>query len=234
MPVDWSQRHEAIAAWLSRLPRPVGVMAACDSLAEQVLEACGALGLAVPGEVGVLGCGNDLWRCELRQPALSSVMLPGEAVGMEAGRVLGRLLDGAGPPRRQSVLFSSPGIAARDSTALAESADPHLSAALAIIRSRGHQPLTVSEVAAEVGISRRALEQRFRCWKGCSPLEQIQRHRLQIAMQLLRGSEMRIKDIAEAAGFSSAEYFSAAYRKLTGSSPAAFRRAARAGDAASA
>ncbi len=227
---DWSERIDAIGQWLQRLPRPVGVFTWSDAVAEQVLEACLAAGLAVPGEVGILGCGNDEWRCEPAEPGLSSVMLPGEAVGIEATRLLARLLAGAGPPRRQATLFSPTGVAVRGSTLLADTPDAHVNAALAVIRSRGHESLTVMDLVASVGISRRALEQRFREHLGRTPLALIQHRRLELAQRLLVETRMKVKDIAEAAGFTSPEHFSVAFKRLTGTTPGGFRRAAGGAD----
>src|SRR5262249_14250945 len=56
---DWEKEQEHIAAWLARLPKPIGVMALNDDSGVQVLDACNRAGVRVPDEVAVIGVDND-------------------------------------------------------------------------------------------------------------------------------------------------------------------------------
>ena len=62
-----------LADWLHSLPKPAAVMAFYDPLAVQVLDVCHELGIAVPGQVSVLGVDNDGLLCEFAVPPLSSI-----------------------------------------------------------------------------------------------------------------------------------------------------------------
>src|SRR5208282_301928 len=52
---SWLRERVAMARWLQALPKPVGLMAANDDRARQVVEACHVAGILVPSEMGVIG-----------------------------------------------------------------------------------------------------------------------------------------------------------------------------------
>src|SRR5215831_11166862 len=56
---DWAAVERSLIAWLRGLPKPVGVLAANDQRARQILEACRAAGLRVQHEIKVIGVDND-------------------------------------------------------------------------------------------------------------------------------------------------------------------------------
>ena len=66
--------------------------------AQHVMAVCDQAGIAVPGEVAVLGVGNDELDCELCNPSLSSVDLDTERIGYEAAALLDRMIRGEPPP----------------------------------------------------------------------------------------------------------------------------------------
>ena len=60
---DGAQR---LLAWVSKLPKPVGIMACYDIKAQQLLDVCRENGLAVPEEIAVIGVDNDHPFSEMR------------------------------------------------------------------------------------------------------------------------------------------------------------------------
>ncbi|MGB9879988.1 MAG: XylR family transcriptional regulator, partial [Anaerolineae bacterium] len=78
---SWEKEHRRLARWLSKLPRPTGLMACNDDRGRQVLEACLTAGIQVPEELAVVGVDNDDLFCELSDPPLSSVALNAESAG---------------------------------------------------------------------------------------------------------------------------------------------------------
>jgi LacI family transcriptional regulator len=99
----WLQ-HRTVGRWLSSLPRPIGVMAADDAWALQLTEVCRQVGLRVPEDVSIIGIENDELLCNLARPTLSTVQPDARRVGVEAARLLDRLLHGRKPPRRPLLL----------------------------------------------------------------------------------------------------------------------------------
>ena len=95
------------------------------------------------------------------------------------------------------------------------------------LRQHAHEVISVEDIARAAGISRSLLEKKFREAFGRSPWDQVMQLRLRQAEQLLCQTRLSIAEIAERTGFSTSEYFSAAFRKLTGTSPRAARHGRR-------
>ena len=209
--------------WLSRLPRPVGIMACYDIRGQQVLEACRELGLKVPDEVAVIGQHNDELLCELCDPPLSSVIPGARRAGMEAAALLHDLM--RGKRLRPAVLAIPPlGVATRQSTDIVAVADPRLAAAVRYIQEHACEPLLITDVMRASGLSRTLLERQFRQQFNVSPYEQVLRHRIAAAELLLKTSSLTIAEIAARTGFSTVEHFTNTYARRMGRSPGAARR----------
>ncbi|MCK5272910.1 MAG: XylR family transcriptional regulator, partial [Sedimentisphaerales bacterium] len=55
----WQKEQIRIADWLESLPKPLGLMAACDDRAKHVIKACKLANLHIPEDVAVIGVDND-------------------------------------------------------------------------------------------------------------------------------------------------------------------------------
>lgn len=84
----------ALPAW--RAAGATAVVAAADTLAHGVLAACADLGVRVPDELAVAGF-DDLPASAVTAPSLTSVALPGDALGRAAARRLLELVTLADP-----------------------------------------------------------------------------------------------------------------------------------------
>ena len=93
---------------------------------------------------------------------------------------------------------------------------------------RKDEPLGVKEIARALGISVSHLRARFRASCGVSIGRHLRRLRLERACGLLRLSQRRVSEVAEACGFSSIYSFSRAFHAAYGVSPMAYRRGDRA------
>jgi LacI family transcriptional regulator len=215
---DWRREQAKLARWLKSLPKPVGVMACYDIRGQQVLDVCRALGLRVPEDVAVIGQHNDELLCELCDPPLSSVIPNARRAGSEAAALLDRLMRGRAVTRKR-IEVPPIGIATRQSTDLVAVEDERLARAMRFIREHAHEVIGVEEIARAAGMSRSLLERKFREAFGRSPWDQVMQLRLRQAEQLLSQTRLSIAEIAERTGFGTPEYFSAAFRKLTGISP---------------
>ncbi|MFO1490282.1 MAG: XylR family transcriptional regulator [Kiritimatiellia bacterium] len=90
----WGREQTVMVKWLTRLPKPVAVMACTDDRARDLVEACEIAGLDVPEDVAILGVDNDRLVCDLAGVAISSVALNTEQAGFEAAALLDRLMTG--------------------------------------------------------------------------------------------------------------------------------------------
>lgn len=212
----------ALADWLERQPRPLGVFACYDGRAQQVLKACQWRGWAVPDEIAVLGVDNDELLCELCTPPLSSVLPNARRTGYEAAAMLARMMRGERLDR-QTRYVPPVRVVGRPSTDTISVADPRVAQALRFIRGHVGERIDVSDVLRAVPMSRTLLERRFKAALGHSPHREIVQQRIARARHLLVESEVSIAVVAELAGFDTASYLSVAFRRETGESPYGFR-----------
>jgi LacI family transcriptional regulator len=224
----WQRERRRLASWLADLPRPVGIMACNDDCGAQVMEACKLAGLAVPDAVGVIGVDNDEVVCGLADPPMTSIALNFERAGYEAAQVLERLMRKSGPvPSRIDVPATH--VVARRSTDVVALEDRVLAKAVSFIRDHARSPLVVNDVAKESGLSRRALERRFRRELGGSVLDEIRRARADQIARLLLETDLPVSRIAELLGFEDLQHFARYFRATRKMSPLAFRKANRRG-----
>jgi AraC family transcriptional regulator len=95
----------------------------------------------------------------------------------------------------------------------------------------GESMPTLGELARLVGRHPVYLARAFRARFGCSVGEYARRRRIVWTCEQLSDSARPVAEIAAGAGFHDQSHLSRVFRRYTGSSPAAFRRAARRGSA---
>lgn len=226
----WPDGEVALAPlvrWLRGMPKPSGLLASDDRVAERVLAACRWAGLRVSEEVGVLGTSNDELMCELTHPRLSSVALPAAEIGRRAAEMLDRLLTGR-PVRRRHWRLPPLEVVARASTDRLSSADPAVAAAIEFIRASGRQPIGTDQVAAAARIPRRTLERRFAASTGRTIHQFLTDVRLRNAKQFLRHSDAPLHDVARHCGYLATSAFTRMFAARAGCHPEAYRRQYRA------
>ena len=221
-PID----RQHLQAALATLQPPVGIMAAHDEFAFEVIEACAALGWTVPHDVAVLGVNNYSLVCEVADPPLSSLVQRSEAIGYEAAALLDRLMAGEQPPP-EPILLPPGQLIVRMSTDFLAVSDRMVLDAVRFIQAHCHQPIRTEDVLLHVGVSRRALDKRFGRSLGQSVAEVIRTTRVQRAKELLATSSLDIFDIGIRCGFDSKSGFTRAFRQVAGQLPSSFRRQAR-------
>lgn len=149
-------------------------------------------------------------------PSLIDVM-SAELAGEDAGQsvVLDRLLDLVVVKAVRTVLAAGP----------ARPADDAVARALSAIEERPELPWTVESLGAHVGLSRAALARRFGQHVGEPPLTYLTRWRLALAADLLAGTDLPLSAISARVGYASPFALSAAFKRVHGVSPSAFRQA---------
>ena len=198
-----------IGAWLGSLPKPLAIFAANDLWGSELIQAAREGGLRVPSDVAILGVDNEELLCEISHPPLSSIRVGSEQIGRTAVAVLERLL------RRRS---AAPDIArvapveviTRQSTDVLAVEDPDRLRALLHIRQHAVEGLSVKQLLEAVPVNRRTLERRFIGVVGHTPLEEIQRLRIERAKLLLQ-TEMPVYDVAARSGFATPEYLATSF-----------------------
>lgn len=218
----WEREQAFVATWIHQLPKPIGVFVCDDHRGRQVLDACRTAHSHVPQEVAVVGVDDDRIFCDLAFPPLSSVALNTENAGYRAAALLDRMMKGQNQtPRKISV--EALHVVARRSTENVAVEDADVAGAMQFIRREHGSDISVERVAAEVAVSRRYLERRFRTTIGRTILEEIQSARLEHAKRLLVETTHPIAKIAELSGFNSMGYFSQFFERRTGKTPRQYR-----------
>ena len=101
-----------------------------------------------------------------------------------------------------------------------------LAALNAHIDQHAAHPLQVADLARLAGLSAARFHARFLAETGQTPMDYVRSRRLQLARQLLQGSNLAIGEIAARVGYSSQSAFAAAMLREFGASPGALRRSA--------
>ncbi|MGH8046918.1 MAG: XylR family transcriptional regulator, partial [Chthoniobacterales bacterium] len=218
---------KTINAWLvpelQRMPRPAGILAYNDELAELILRACEQVGLEIPGEIAVLGVDNDPLVCDTARIPLSSVDSNLQDVGYEGAALLYRLLHHASPPSTP-ILVAPREVAARESTNALAVHHPHVSAAVRYIQQHFTESITADDVARQVGVSRAVLYRAFQKHAPFSITELTTRLRIDYAKQLLVRTPKKADEVAHLCGFSETASLSRAFKRQAGMTPSRFRR----------
>lgn len=110
---------------------------------------------------------------------------------------------------------------------LAGARDPVVGMSLALLHRRPEHPWTIAELAAEVGLSRSSLVERFTRYLAQAPMAYLTGWRLRLAAQALTSSPKGVADIAAAVGYESEAAFNRAFKRAFGVPPARYRRQSR-------
>lgn len=212
----------ALDGWIRALPKPAAVLAALDDRAIDVLESCRRIGVSAPGEVAVLGIGDDEPVCEAATPPLSSVAVDFAAQGRRAARELHALMLGGHNPRGD-IRYGAPDVTVRSSTMSGKASSALAVHAMRFIRENALNGISAEDVAAHLRVSQRLARLRFRERYGRSVTSAILDIRIAEAKRLLAKTDIAVGDIAPRCGFRNVAAFRAVFERRTGLSPRAFR-----------
>lgn len=93
----------------------------------------------------------------------------------------------------------------------------------AYIEQHYQQPLTVQGLAAHFAFSRRNFIRRFKEATGNTPIEYIQRVRIEAAKRMLEGTSIPVSAIMAETGYSDSKTFRTIFKKYTGYSPSVYK-----------
>ena len=207
---------------IADLSPPLALFAANDLTAVRATHMCRALGLSIPEHVAVLGVHNEALRCQCATVALSSIDTDRHRLGHEAAALLERLMAGQAPPDGP-VLVPPSGVVARLSTDILAVDDTDVARALRFMWDNFHRRLSVGDIAAAMGVSRRKLERRFRKHLRRGINEELTRKRLERCCELLTTTSEPVAHIAGRIGFRSGEYLHTVFARTFGMTPRQYR-----------
>lgn len=101
--------------------------------------------------------------------------------------------------------------------------DERIRKAASFITERYKEQLTVNGIAEHTAISPSRFAHLFREHTGMTPMQFLERRRMERAQQLLLSTRTPVWEIAEKVGFVNEFHFSTRFRKMTGQSPREYR-----------
>jgi LacI family transcriptional regulator len=214
-----------LAPGLAKLPAPCAVFACNDQRARHCLLAAKAGEIAVPEKLAILGVDDDELQCNIATVALSSVRPDWTRIGERAVEQLLRMVQ-AGPGQGRHEAIPPVSLSLRQSTDYMAVDDPLAGRALRRIRTFRGKRLTATDLAADLGVSRRTLERHLLKTLGTSIHALIQETRLRRAHKMILESHLSIGEIATRLGFSKQSDFNALFKKHFGRTPTSLRRSA--------
>lgn len=218
---NMAEYEEHIARCLDRLPKPCGVFAATDILGAAAISAATRLGAEIPNDIAIIAVDDDPEICENCTPTLSSVRPDFYQLGFSAGRLLHDAMNSTAT--QAAVTIPPIAVVRRASTQVTRLYDKKVHAALEVIRLKACEGLSVSDVAAEFGVSRRMAEIRFKAATGKTINGKILERRLETACKYLSQGKNTIPAIANFCGWESDIAFRKVFKKHFGVSPLKWR-----------
>jgi LacI family transcriptional regulator len=194
-----------------------------DACAGLLIACCLRSGLQVPGDLAILGAGNDDFHVENDSVTLSSVIIDFAGVGYHAAALLSSLM--AGKPAPEAALRIPPqGVAERSSTASGPE-PPALRRLFRLLNERHADPDFNPTVAADLcHVSARTLRRYLKETGRPSLVDLLRDRRLGTAKQRLLVTDEPVERVAEHSGFIDYTTFFRAFRKRYGMNPTDQRR----------
>ena len=210
--------------FLSRLPKPCGILAGNDAAAAETIHTANLLGLQIPSQIAIVGIDNEELVCENENPTISSVEPDFEGAGYMLAQILAAEMDKKGSAPHVS-LYSPLRLVKRGSTSMLPKDDPRVRRGIEFIRTKAlSERITVDNVVSAMGCSRRLATMRFREATGRSICDEALNVRIEEAKRLLRDPWRTIDSIVDFSGYKSASYFKKAFKRKTGATMREWRR----------
>ncbi len=214
-----------LAEWLARLPIPCGIMAFSDDFAKAVLDACRIAHLTVPDQIQLIGVDNEIAICENMQPTLTSILPDFEEGGYMAAKILDGILSRRLRPHKMIEReYGIKSVVVRGSTQDLRGGGRLVTFGREFMRLNANKQITVPDVAANLNVSRRALENRFREILGRGIADVLREERLDRVCRMLRETDRTIDSIVGDSGFASPSHLKSLFKKTYGKTMSEWRR----------
>ena len=215
-----------LSEWLKSLPKPAAVMAPHDIWATRVVEAAEMADIKIPDSLAVIGVDNDKVYCETSRPMITSITPNHARIGELAAKALKKLMQPRSKAKcpMQIMSPSNHKIIERQSTKPISPVAQLVNRAESFIRENATKGISAADVAAELGVSRRLADLRFRQAAGKSILEAILDCRFDEMKRLLEVTDIPVGKIIASCGFKTVSNAKSLFKKRYGMSMSEYRR----------
>ncbi len=205
----------AYTRFLKEIPKPTGIMLACDDIAPTVFNAAKNIGLRIPEDLCIVSVDNNQQLCNNLSPTLTSIEPDFASGGYLAMELLAKVAAGIAIPHNHHT-YGIATVAFRRST-IAAYCDRRVDNAVRWIKKHATTSGTSAmDVVHIIGCSRRHSEHIFHKTTGKTIGEAIADARFEAVEKLLRDNHRNLEFIASSCGFSSAAYLAASFKKRYG------------------
>ena len=222
--LDSERLHVELVGWAKRLPRPCGVFAANDTLANAFARAVFESGFSIPQDFAVVGVDDDTHLCENTMVSITSIATANEYAGYLAAESLVKLIRSRQRPSKTRMMFGVEKLQRRASTSPLRNADTRVLKAMEFIRRHATERVTPTNVVEVMGCSRRLADLRFREAVGHSILDEIHSVRLEKVKELICGSKMDVSALPDFCGYGSVADLRRDFKKRVGMTMKDFAR----------
>jgi LacI family transcriptional regulator len=219
---EWRRKRDWLTSCLKRAAKPIGIFAANDEQALDVLESAQSAGFAVPEEIAIVGAENYLLAPDSMPTPISSVDTNLELLGYRGAALLDELMHRK-PAPKEPLRVPAARLIARKSSDLMAVEHKGVARSVRFILEHCHEPISVKDLVSVAAMSRRGLHKAFIEHLGRTPGEELHRVRIDRAKTLLEESNHKMEVLARMCGYQSANSFCVAFKQATGMSPKAYR-----------
>lgn len=211
-----------VSQWLQQLPKPVALFCCDDAHALFISETCQMNNIRIPEEIALLGVDNDELMCNISDPPISSIELEVERGGYSIGRLIHQQIKKE-HEGTFNIVINPIRIELRQSTEKHNIKDPYILEVVKYIESHYNSDLTIESLLAQIPLSRRNFEVKFKNAMHTSIYQYILNCRVNHLADLLLTTDRSLADIATEAGFKDYNNISRIFKKFKGCSPLEYR-----------
>ena len=204
-----------LRSFLSNLPKPLGIFAANDITAREVISAANRLGISIPDDLAIVSIDNHKIIAPNVTPSLSSVEINFTEAGFLAAQLLDRKMASPGT-RPKNIFFGPLRVVRRASTTPLRRRDKCVDEARERIIRDATTGLTAADVVQMFPCSRRMAEIRFRKATGMSIGDAIHEVRFENVLLLLKREDIQLEAIADLTGWKSPAVLRQYFKRRTG------------------
>jgi LacI family transcriptional regulator len=223
----WERRQKWLRQELVNLPKPVAIFSMNPAPAMEIVEACVAEHLHIPDQVAVLNMFSFHLLTKCSRIPLSSIEYDNDLQVRVACDLLDAMMNGS-PAPTEPVLIPIKGIITRASTETIAASTPAVAKAIRFMLDHYARSISMDETVRVSGLSRTAFFKAFKKDIGQTPHAVLTRIRLDKAKIMLRETDAKLHEVAEACGFNHPVGLHHHFKQALNMSPGAYRHHARA------
>jgi LacI family transcriptional regulator len=219
----WFYSASPLQDWLLSLQKPTAIFSCDDNHSEHLLQAAKLSNSHIPEDFAILGVDDDEVICNFSTPQLSNIQQDEENGGFIAAELMDRMITRC-QNIKEDITLSTVRIQTRQSTETLALKDQQVKNVLIYIADHLDQPIHVNHLLKEAGLSRRALEKRFKKIVGRTIYQEIQRQKMKKVVNLLIDSNLSMNEISVLCGYEDNKNLSRIFNSFHHMTPLQYRK----------